>query len=81
MLKRPLDEKVENQRMPEQPEIRWLTLEQAAERLQTTARSVGYLVKRGKLPAVHLSVKEGYRVRAQDVDMLATAQADEQKEI
>jgi excisionase family DNA binding protein len=48
----------------------WLTFDQVAMRLQTTARTVSRMVKQGRLPAVKLSDHQGYRVRASDLDKL-----------
>jgi excisionase family DNA binding protein len=61
----------------EQGQSAWLTLAEVALRLRTTQRTVSRLVKQGKLPAVYLSVGQGYRVKASDVDALGSAQQRE----
>ena len=66
--------------MAEQQAGEWLTLEQAAVRLQTKARTVSRLISSGKLRSVRLSAREGRRVRSSDVDALATAPAENESE-
>ncbi len=53
----------------------WLTRAQVAARLHTTERTITKLVKEGKLPAMFLSRREGYRIRASDVDALVSGQS------
>jgi excisionase family DNA binding protein len=55
-------------------EERWLTVAQVAERLQVTQRAVGQLIKVGTLPALLVTQREGWRIKASDVDALGTVQ-------
>lgn len=44
------------------PKIRLLRVDQTAERLNCTRRHIYYLIESGKLPALSIGKKKGYRV-------------------
>jgi excisionase family DNA binding protein len=52
--------------------IEWLTLAQVAKRLQLPTRAVSRLITSGRLPALHVSGPQKWRIRAVDVDRLAS---------
>jgi excisionase family DNA binding protein len=62
-------------------ETEWLTVQEVAVRLRTTKTSVGKMIRAGMLPAVYLSQRAGWRIKASDVEALTTVhQRKEQEE-
>jgi excisionase family DNA binding protein len=58
----------------------WLTFAEAAERLGTKPRVVRGLVRQGRLPALYLSGRAGYRIKASDLAALATTTTPQRKD-
>lgn len=46
----------------------WLTVEEAAQRLDVTEETVRRLLRRGELRGMQLSKRSGWRIRAGDLD-------------